>query len=68
MPYEANIDREMPLFTFAVNVPRDSYFVLGDNRTNSKDSRAFGSVVGPDIRYRATDIRRGGRSSRDDCS
>lgn len=30
-------------------VPKDAYFVLGDNRTNSMDSRVFGSFSKKDI-------------------
>lgn len=32
-----------------VTIPEDSYFVLGDNRNNSKDSRHFGVVKREDI-------------------
>ena len=34
---------------FSVKVPKGSYFVLGDNRTNSMDSRVFGSFKKKDI-------------------
>ncbi len=34
---------------FEVIVPIDKYFVLGDNRTKSRDSRIFGSIQKKDI-------------------
>ena len=34
---------------FSVKVGKGSYFVLGDNRTNSMDSRYFGSFKKKDI-------------------
>lgn len=51
------------LSTFgSVKVPKDRYFVLGDNRTNSVDSRWFGFVHRDDIEGRATVMLRPGRS------
>lgn len=41
---------------FEVTVPQEAYFVLGDNRHQSVDSRVFGSVPRASIRGKATRI------------
>ncbi|CAM3428389.1 signal peptidase I [Marinicrinis lubricantis] len=46
IPYN---DRDQP----NVKVPEDSYFVLGDNRSDSTDSRMIGTVAKDDIVGRA---------------
>lgn len=42
-----------PDITFPLVVPKDSVWLMGDNRTNSSDSRVFGPVPLSDIRGKA---------------
>jgi signal peptidase I len=56
----------MPSETTAVRVPADSYFVMGDNRHNSQDSRYWGFVRREKIKGKAFLIYWSWDSERDD--
>ena len=47
--YEKNLDRQ----AYEVVVPPGNYFVIGDNRDNSADSREWGFVPGENVKGRA---------------
>jgi signal peptidase I len=44
---------EAPTITYPFTVPDDSVWMMGDNRTNSGDSREFGPVADSDVIGRA---------------
>ena len=39
-------------FAFDCKIPKDNYFLMGDNRNNSDDSRRFGTLNKKDIIYK----------------
>lgn len=45
--------KDMTTGTFETKVPEDAYFVMGDNRAGSFDSRAWGSLPKENLRGRA---------------
>jgi signal peptidase I len=49
------------------DVPPGHYFLMGDNRGNSLDSRTFGAISARDIRYRSTSVDKHRKSSDIDC-
>lgn len=51
------ITYDFDLSSFGLNeIPKDTYFVMGDNRTDSLDSRSFGVVEKEDILGKASFI------------
>lgn len=52
--YESYIKEEMNLpYYLKLKIPKDKFFVMGDNRNISLDSRYFGLVQGTDIQGKA---------------
>jgi signal peptidase I len=39
----------LEMFIHDGHIPKDTYFILGDNVNNSKDSRLFGAVSSADF-------------------
>jgi signal peptidase I len=65
-PYLPAGTRQFPFK--AQHLGPDAYFVMGDNRVNSADSRGYGPVKAADIRYRATKVTKGKPAADDpDC-
>ncbi len=47
--YDSGLGEFVPCFLYSGILPENTYFILGDNRTNSTDSRVFGLVPSADV-------------------
>ena len=60
-PYAAGLTESNPSVGFPLQLGEGEYFVLGDNRENSSDSRSFGAVTAKNIDGRVLAVLRTGR-------
>lgn len=45
-----NVHKEYPIYS--IKIPKNQYYVLGDNWNNSEDSRTFGTITKDQILYK----------------
>jgi len=62
-PYAIGMTRKNSEMQYPVALGKDEYFVLGDNRQDSMDSRGFGTITGKQITGKIMAVLRIGKES-----